>query len=158
MQIIARSQKQNKVINWSVCMFESPTDSRRAHAGSFKAVALGFFAHLIGFASYGLANEDLTLFDQRERFILYSMILAIAFRVIAWVARKHRKNLIEIIGYELPKDVAIVAPISQSSKDSKVRDLGLRYWRSQLAMHFMVGSWAFWIGALFFFFFIKKAA
>lgn len=139
-------------------MFESPTDSRRANAGSLRAAALGFFIHLIGFTSYGLINRDLSLFQQKERFILYSLILFIALNIVRWAASKRRENLIKVIGHELPNDVAIVAPKSQSSPDKKIRDLGLKYWRGQLAMHFMAGSWAFWICGLFYFFIIKREA
>lgn len=139
-------------------MFESPTDSRRANAGSLRAAALGFFIQLIVFTSYGLINKDLSLFQQKERFILYSLILFIALNIVRWTATKRREDLIKAIGHELPNDVAIVAPKSQSSPDKMIRDLGLKYWRGQLAMHFMAGSWAFWICGLFYFFLIKKEA
>lgn len=139
-------------------MFESPTDSRRANVGSLGAAALGFFIHLIGFTSYGLINRDLSLFQQKEQFILYSLILFTALNIVRWVASKRREDLIKEIGHELPNDVAIVAPKSQNSQDKKIRDLGLKYWRGQLAMHFMAGSWAFWICGLFYFFIIKREA
>ncbi len=139
-------------------MFESPTDSQRAKAGSLRAAALGFITHMIGFISYGLMNRDLSLFEQQERFILYSLINFVVLHVVRLAARKRREDVIKALGCELPRDVAIVAPKSQASPDEKTRDLGLKYWHGQLAMHFMAGSLAFWIGGMFYLFFLKRGA
>lgn len=138
-------------------MFKLPPNREAAALGSRSALAGGFVLNAAGFFLYGFIFEDISRLQEKERFIIYSLIIGLMLNIARLIARSGRSALIEALGRKMPKDVTIVAPESFHSADERVRRLGLRYWHGQLAMHFMVGTWAWWIIGFFYLFFTKGA-